>query len=470
MKRLYYQITLSIFASVIWFTLSFFFLIGSGKNWNNTAIHILMMLLFSNFMLWWTVFDKETKPIQLMFWFFHVNIMFFPALSQVLNNSFYWYPYNPELYDKSTLFDASGLITIGISSFAIGTWLNSALMKKNNLITQKGWLTSQIRATRSSRILLLVLAMLQAGFILYFGYEYYMGTRLSITTYSRTLSLVEQGFSFNLPRSIGLGSLLFLVVLLRHQWKQKNRFSLEIVLILMLILGTNFIINFPLGLARFWIFGFLTSIIFILIPLRTPFLRAAFIMGYSIAQFTIFPWFSLITRNITGLKDFSLVAIRNYLQHGDFDTFQQMVNITSYLHDSGFEYGRNILSVILFFIPRSLWEKADPLGPAAAEYMGYGFTNLSAPIHAELYADFGLVSLILGMALLGIWTTQLDHTYHKLINAEETGMGLVVIAVIAGFMLIVLRGSLLGIIPGISVLLGTLLILGLSAIQWRKTI
>ena len=88
-------------------------------------------------------------------------------------------------------------------------------------------------------------------------------------------------------------------------------------------LGLNVIINYPLSAARFWIFGFLISLIWILVPLRSAVWRGLFVVGMTMMQFTIFPWYSQITRG-KGLIGIDIESIRKYLHHGDFDGFQTL--------------------------------------------------------------------------------------------------------------------------------------------------
>lgn len=470
MKQFNKKISLSLISSTAWIALNIIILIGNNGNWSIIAFYVLSLLLISNFMLWWTVFSQDMQPIQLTFWLFHVNFMLLPALSQVLLGIFYWPPYTPYQYNETNLADASGLIGIGLFFFILGNKFisfNTKTPSINNVIVQK-LSTKSILLTNTSIFLLGLLVAIQIGFILVFGPEHYMSNRSEQASIIRSISMVEKGISIDLPRAIGVGSFLFTVGLFFQQRQRKKRFSIGLIFIAILVFSTNFIINFPLSLPRFWFFGFFLSLIFIIFPLRTVMSRATFIVMFSIAQFTIFPWFSLITRNSTGLRNLNIETIRNYLLHGDFDTFQQMVNITLYLNEVGFQYGKSLLSVALFFIPRSLWEKAEPLGPAAAEYMGYPYTNLSAPIHAELYADFGLISLIIGMLILGIMIRRLDYTYHRLAMLGKIEVNIIFVSTIAGFMLIILRGSLLGIIASLAVLIGTLLVLGWSVKQYKK--
>jgi hypothetical protein len=90
----------------------------------------------------------------------------------------------------------------------------------------------------------------------------------------------------------------------------------------------------------------------------------------------------------------------------DFDGFQQIINSIGYVHEHGYTLGRYSLSTLLFFVPRSVWSgKATPSAIDVAEDRGYWFTNLSMPIHSEVYLEFGLIGLLVFAWLLGhVWT------------------------------------------------------------------
>jgi hypothetical protein len=154
---------------------------------------------------------------------------------------------------------------------------------------------------------------------------------------------------------------------------------------------------------------------------------------------------------------FDIESIREYMQHGDFDGFQSIANTLIYARETGLEFGRNLISVVLFFIPRSMWNKAEPLGSAAAEHMGYAYTNISAPIYGELYIDFGIFSLVTGMAIIGFGVRLFDAYYTHMIKIKQYGTGLLLTAAMSGYLIILLRGSLLAVISSIATLFGLLI-------------
>lgn len=145
----------------------------------------------------------------------------------------------------------------------------------------------------------------------------------------------------------------------------------------------------------------------------------------------------------------------------DFDGFQQIVNAMVFSEDVGHSLGHYTSSALLFFVPRSLWEgKATPASIDVAEHRGYEFTNLSLPLPAELFLDFGMVGMVVLMFLLGWGLGWMDTQW--LLSPDSRTATLVPYASLA--MLGVLRGPLGSNAPVYLTTLG-LLFLGVQTIR-----
>lgn len=130
------------------------------------------------------------------------------------------------------------------------------------------------------------------------------------------------------------------------------------------------------------------------------------------------------------------------LTTGDFDAWPQISNALMYLSQHGSTEGRQGLGVLLFWVPRSIWEgKPVDTGVLLAEFRGYSFTNLSAPLWAELLINGGWVALVVGMAAFGWVVRRWDNrTVAELADRPVPG---VLACILPFYMLILLRGSLL---------------------------
>ena len=130
--------------------------------------------------------------------------------------------------------------------------------------------------------------------VLDLGIEFFLTSRESRVT--QVGSLMEFGLLYNLPKALSIGVLLFCIALLAQRWRHERKISLTPLVIVIAALVVNAIINYPLSAARFWIFGFMISLIWILAPLRTAIWRVAFVIAFTLMQITVFPFYSQITR------------------------------------------------------------------------------------------------------------------------------------------------------------------------------
>lgn len=131
-----------------------------------------------------------------------------------------------------------------------------------------------------------------------------------------------------------------------------------------------------------------------------------------------------------------------YVGNPDYDSFWQIANAYAYWRDGLVEPLRQYLGSALFWVPRSVWgDKPTDTGILLADYRGYSFDNLSAPLWAEALVNGGLVALLVTFLIAGFAMGRLDH---KVAPALRTGgVWLLVGAVFPVYTMILLRGSLL---------------------------
>lgn len=69
---------------------------------------------------------------------------------------------------------------------------------------------------------------------------------------------------------------------------------------------------------------------------------------------------------------FELSPFEYYVTSGDFDGLQSTINVVAMHDGKGGKEGLNLLSAILFFVPRSVWPEGT--GWEAGVYEGYPLT------------------------------------------------------------------------------------------------
>lgn len=140
------------------------------------------------------------------------------------------------------------------------------------------------------------------------------------------------------------------------------------------------------------------------------------------------------------------------LTTGDFDAFNQLTNAINYVATEGITYGGQLLGVLLLWVPRSVWpNKPTDTGILLAEHMGYDFANLSAPIWAELFINFGWIGMVLGIATLGYFIRRWDTRAHAYLRVYRIPPLLVCST--AFYLVIFLRGSMLAVSANLLVIL-----------------
>jgi hypothetical protein len=131
-----------------------------------------------------------------------------------------------------------------------------------------------------------------------------------------------------------------------------------------------------------------------------------------------------------------------YLANPDYDAFWQVANSLAYWLDGLVEPARQFLGSMLFWVPRAVWaDKPTDTGIVLAEYRGYTFDNLSAPLWAEAMVNGGVIAVIVVFAGLGLLLRAMDV---RIVSAFPTGgVWAIVGAVLPVYMTILMRGSLL---------------------------
>lgn len=131
-----------------------------------------------------------------------------------------------------------------------------------------------------------------------------------------------------------------------------------------------------------------------------------------------------------------------YLSNPDYDAFWQIANALSYWIDGHVVALNQALGSVLFFVPRVVWpDKPSDTGILLAEYRGYSFDNLSAPLWAESLVNGGLLAVVVVFVALGAVLRLMDD---RVVPAFAVGgVWAIVGAIFPVYMTILLRGSLL---------------------------
>ena len=96
-----------------------------------------------------------------------------------------------------------------------------------------------------------------------------------------------------------------------------------------------------------------------------------------------------------------------------FDSWANVIASIHFASDQGLAYGKQLVSGILFWIPREFWDEksissGEMLGQYLSDYNGLWLTNISFPIVAEAYIDFWYFGVIVYAFFLALASNIID--------------------------------------------------------------
>lgn len=117
------------------------------------------------------------------------------------------------------------------------------------------------------------------------------------------------------------------------------------------------------------------------------------------------------TAIIRAFKDLSDNFILSYTE-GHYDAYTMLAAAIRYVDLYDVTYGMQLIGVALFWVPRTFWG-AKPIGSGATimEAFGSSFTNISCPIMAEGYINFGIIGVIIFAVIFSLIVNKVDRWY-----------------------------------------------------------
>jgi hypothetical protein len=421
-----------------------------------------VMVPYSAMKFFQSAFSRRQRPVATVFWLYHAFFLLIPGWIQVLNNYYPWAKVASDI-DMAHAVNAVMLASASFSFF----YTVSKRTRKN--YGQNGYNQGKNNVeslTALKAILALAGTLPAVGLIAILGPKSFFAERSvvgQLVYQSDDLAMLYNVAKFSV---FGVAMVSFAFVLNKSQRKLGNdsligHASLRIVTILTLII--SLIVNNPISSPRFHFLGMLLAALMVFIPMRSRLTRCVFWTAAAVFLYTLFPLVKNITDSVSN-SDLSLPDVTFYLKSGvDFDGLQQLANIAKMTDGLGISFGSNFLSAILFWVPRSIWPtKAIITGALAADYVGYDYSNLSAPLIGETLYGFGMLGTIAFFSVMGCVASKLDRKYEASLNFRSVSRERIFIGTLVGFLFILLRGSLNAVFPQVGVALIVILVLAPS--------
>lgn len=194
--------------------------------------------------------------------------------------------------------------------------------------------------------------------------------------------------------------------------------------------------NFPTGLARYNAAALYIPFILIVFPkIRLKYyFNLIIVLGFLV----IFPFLNNF-RNYSKSQEIKLGFDFNMFTEGHFDSYMSLLRVIKF---DMITNGYQILGVLFFWIPRSIWP-SKPIGSGAymAEELGLYFNNISLNYFGEGYINFGIWGVALFTVFIAVGCAYMDKDFisqkHKSKSSE------LYYFIITGFLIFMLRGDLL---------------------------
>lgn len=174
----------------------------------------------------------------------------------------------------------------------------------------------------------------------------------------------------------------------------------------LVILLVAIVVNFPLALSRNATALLYLPLLLIEFPILKYKNRSIIVMFIGLSY--IFPFMNNFrtyykTKVINMSLDFNM-----YLQ-GHFDTYQTFLFT---FREDIISYGRQLLGVFLFFIPRQIWN-SKPIGSGGyiSKILNLNFDYISLNYFGEGYINFGYVGILIFLIILAYICGRLDYDF-----------------------------------------------------------
>lgn len=405
----------------------------------------LTFLIIQFMAVWSLVLDKSglNYSLNMMHWIFVLIHYFYAPIAQVSTGRFPW----KSSFTTEQLLATNALVILWCSCYKfVYSFLTRNRDDWNVADGYKMIDTSKIPNYKSEQI------MFYVGLLI---------TVFSIAKFGSSLVSSREAFDSKLAGFGQIFTLIFKTMfraftvtsLALLMWKDsvvRNRgYGVRTYVLLLCVL----ILYFPTNSGRLWILSIYMGIVLVhLFRLKhksTLFVLMIFGVIYFAALINVFRFAA------SGLGDFFEAILKGLnvsdrLSNGDFDCYTMIIRTLSYVDTKGITNGRQLLGAFLFWVPRSIWPtKPVGSGSTVLAYQGSDFTNVSSPIIAEGYINFGVFGVMLFALIYAVVCCKIDYRacgFRKTggYNSGSFGDNIqFVYGVIVGYSYLLLRGDLL---------------------------
>lgn len=415
-KHIFFSISLFFLVGVVFFTYSLYFV-----ELKNDGLFVIIVFLTNAFLSIYFLLNLEHKDYTFnkAFWVFNLIFLTIIPFMQYIYDRRPLTTISSNTFDDTIYLYANIFILLWIISYFLGYRSRVRFPKKNS------YKVIHIKLKLSELIFVYTLTV----FLIFL--ESSMRGNAGIETIQSIRLL-----TFTILK----GMIAFGLLLLVNQYRLTHKSVLFVFLVIILILYFTISINIGGG-GRHFLAAVLFGLFFTYYKKLNSNIYFILMLLFALI---VFPFIGQL-RNSKTIEDIDMSrSIYTTIASGDFDTYTMFMNIIKFVDINGYEYGRQLLGALFYFVPRSFWSD-KPIGTGAyvAEYFNFSFTNASAPLIGEFYINFGLFGIIFMGFLLGKTIRYIDKMYWDNININQSTFLYFVYPFLMMFFFFMLRGDLL---------------------------
>jgi oligosaccharide repeat unit polymerase len=341
--------------------------------------------------------SKKIEAMSSSFWIFVYIFLVIAPVSQQYTGTYPW----PGYYDDLDLMRSWFLVfSCCFSFFIIG------FFRSKKFVDSFGYSFSDVRM----RFFIVVATILTVVSI------YSIGGIQSVFLSRNELTELFDGSTSKEMATQAMFRIPFFVISLYYLGKMLRsigeKLFVRFFILFFVFLTFTLILNNPVSTPRFWFACiFITYALVVLSHFKLK-VNRLYILSLLFLTIFIFPVADAFRNSldVSVLDYFSETNIsEGFVTSPNYDSFQQISNAIVFVENNGYSYGARTLSALLFWVPRSFFpSKYISSGEDLALFARYEITNLSAPLWAEMFLDFGFAGAIFCFGILGWFVSYFD--------------------------------------------------------------